>query len=70
MNISILQIIVILIFSFFLFGDFNKLIKNLKFFTKKISDKNKKKGTWTLNLWFWKPTLYQIKLYSYKLKKI
>jgi hypothetical protein len=45
MNISILQIIVILIFSFFLFGDFNKLIKNLKFFTKKINDKNKKKGT-------------------------
>ena len=45
MNISILQIIVILIFSFLLFGDFNKLIKNVKFFTKKISDKNKKKGT-------------------------
>nr|YP_010145984.1 twin arginine protein translocation system-TatA protein [Pseudo-nitzschia pungens]QQO80607.1 twin arginine protein translocation system-TatA protein [Pseudo-nitzschia pungens] len=64
MRISIGQILIVLIISFLLFGDVKSLKYKLKNLSKKIEtflkEKNRKKGTWTPDLRFWKPLLYQL----------
>nr|YP_010119676.1 Sec-independent protein translocase component tatA/E [Pseudo-nitzschia cuspidata]QRC12168.1 Sec-independent protein translocase component tatA/E [Pseudo-nitzschia cuspidata] len=64
MRISIGQIIILLTISFLLFGDIQSLKKKLKDLLKEIKiflkDKTRKKGTWTPDLRFWKPLLYQL----------
>nr|QYB23233.1 Sec-independent protein translocase component tatA/E [Lithodesmioides sp. mgcode 4] len=73
-NINFSKILFLIIILFLMFGDFSVLKNNLTKFLKhynKIS-KNKprkqirKKGSWTLDLWFWKPLLYQLNYFPYK----
>nr|YP_010139047.1 Sec-independent protein translocase component tatA/E [Lithodesmium undulatum]QQJ94655.1 Sec-independent protein translocase component tatA/E [Lithodesmium undulatum] len=63
-NINFSKLIILIIVLFLLFGDFSKLTENFKNIFKNyknISRKNtRKKGSWTLDLWFWKPLLYQL----------
>nr|QYB22894.1 Sec-independent protein translocase component tatA/E [Nitzschia ovalis] len=70
MRISIGQILVLLIIIFLLFGDFDTLKKRTTSLLRQIiqfaNQKDKKKGTWTPALRFWKPLLYQL---SYFLDK-
>ena len=70
-NISIGQIIIILLLGIFLFSDFSKMRKKItvfivekyKIFNKKF---NRKKGSWTPDLWFWKPLFYQLNYFPFK----
>nr|QYJ09262.1 Sec-independent protein translocase component tatA/E [Pleurosigma sp. mgcode 4] len=73
-NISFGQILILLFLCFLLFGDFislkKKLLVVIKKFIKLISKENRKKGSWTPDLWFWKPLFYQLNYFPNYLIKL
>nr|YP_010377337.1 Sec-independent protein translocase component tatA/E [Helicotheca tamesis]QYB23024.1 Sec-independent protein translocase component tatA/E [Helicotheca tamesis] len=69
-NINFSKILVLIILFFLLFGDFSVLKKNITKLFKQYNNilkkkKFRKKGSWTLALWFWKPLLYQLNYFPY-----
>nr|YP_010242147.1 TatA protein [Minutocellus polymorphus]QTI83148.1 TatA protein [Minutocellus polymorphus] len=66
-NISFGQLIIIALLLVLLFGDLSKIKQvfgslkdQLSLRKTLIKKKNRKKGSWTLDLWFWKPLFYQL----------
>ena len=53
------QVVVLLLLCFLLFGDFNKLkiklLESSSVIFSFLSKSSRKKGSWTPDLWFWKP---------------
>nr|QTI83189.1 TatA protein [Minutocellus polymorphus] len=66
-NLSLGQLIIILLLLVLLFGDLSKIKQAFSSLSDQLSlrkisvkRKNRKKGSWTLDLWFWKPLFYQL----------
>ena len=71
MRINIKQFLVFLLIVLFFFGDFfnikQKIQNTRKYFNNFLLRLNRKKGTWTPDLWFWKPLFYLLNYFPFLL---